>query len=183
MKFLIGMELKIMNDFAGFFIINLIRNKINLIVENEFYITNKFNSEDIIKNIVEHKLFLHYYNDIIQNNLLPSENNKLKAIYFNEKTRRRKYIDFLETLIGLLNKNNISFIVYKGYILENLIYNATKRTYSDIDIILDDFNDFEKVKRILYTSFDVNLDTSLTDTIFIGEYKIEVIINGIIYCQ
>ena len=53
MKFLIGMELKIMNDFAGFFIINLIRNKINLIVENEFYITNKFNSEDIIKNIVE----------------------------------------------------------------------------------------------------------------------------------
>lgn len=182
MKFLIGMELKIMNDFAGFFIINLIRNKINLIVENEFYITNKFNSEDIIKNIVEHKLLLHYYNDIIQNNLLPSENNKLKAIYFNEKTRRRKYIDFLETLIGLLNKNNISFIVYKGYILENLIYNATKRTYSDIDIILDDFNDFEKVKRILYTSFDVNLDTSLTDTIFIGEYKIEVIINGIIYC-
>lgn len=171
-----------MNNFVGFFIINLIRNKINLIIENECYINNEFSSDDVIKNIIEHKLLLHYYNDIIKNNLLPNENNKLKAISFNEKTKRRKYIDFLEILVGLLNRNNINFIVYKGYILESLIYTDIKRTYSDIDIILDDFNDFEKVRDILYNSFDVNLDTSLTDTIFIGEYKIEIVLNNIIYC-
>ena len=109
------MELKMMNNFVGFFIINLIRNKINLIIENECYINNEFSSDDVIKNIIEHKLLLHYYNDIIKNNLLPNENNKLKAISFNEKTKRRKYIDFLEILVGLLNRNNINFIVYKGY--------------------------------------------------------------------
>ncbi len=171
-----------MNDFAGFFIINLIRNKIDLITENEFYINNEFCSDDVIKTIIEHKLLLHYCNDIIQNNLLPNESNKLKAIFFNEKTKRRKYIDFLEILVRLLNKNNINFIVYKGYILESLIYNDIKRTYSDIDIILNDFNDFEKVRNILYNSFKSNLDTSLTDTIFMGEYKIEIVLNNIIYC-
>ncbi len=82
----------------------------------------------------------------------------------------------------MLNKNNINFIVYKGYILECLIYNDIKRTYLDIDIILNDFNDFEKVKHTLYNSFDVNLDTSLTDTIFISEYKIEIVLKNRIYC-
>lgn len=176
------MVLKIMNDFASFFIINLIRNNIHLITENECYINNEYCSDDVIKKIIEHKILLHYCSDIIKNNLLPNQNNKLRVIFFNEKTKRRKYIDFLEVLVGLLNENNISFVVYKGYILESLIYTDIKRTYSDIDIILDDFSEFEKVRRILYNNFDVNLDTSLTDTIFIGEYKIEIVLNNIIYC-
>ena len=65
----------------------MIRNKINLIIENEFYINNEFCPNDAIKIIIEHKLWLHYCNDIIWNNLLPNENNELKAIFLMKRSK------------------------------------------------------------------------------------------------
>lgn len=149
------------------FLVNLLRN-------NDA--NNDYDGIDI-KYVLDflnyHKIFIHYYKYLIKNRIFENSYNTMTSMY-NEYIRKRLYyVSFLKFFIDLLNNNSIEYFIYKGYPLEFMIYGNVKRQYGDIDIVLKNICDIEKIKiilrdRLVITDYDVNF------TDFLGESKVSV---------
>lgn len=155
-------------------IINLIRN-LNIKSIND----ENFQFDFFINSLIYHKIFVHYYSKI-RVALSSSELiKKIDGIYNIFVFNRIKYIVFVKELINCLSKVSI-FYIYKGFPLECIIYGGKfKRQYTDIDILVDNYEDIEKFKKEIRSSFICNDFNNYTD--FLGETKIGVLYNGTDY--
>ncbi|MDD3383701.1 MAG: nucleotidyltransferase family protein [Bacilli bacterium] len=143
------------------FIIDLVNNRLK-----DEYIED-LDIDYVLSFLIENKIFLRYYIKLIKNINVKNKKTLIKAIYddyiygINEKN------ELAFKIVEIFNKNNISYILYKGLILNYLLYeNNNCRIYNDIDIILLEQDDLNKVVNILNKYFildiyDINSFNSL----------------------
>lgn len=84
-------------------------------------INSEFDYNKIIDILREHKIFLHFYNKL---NKITNDKfkNKIKNLYNIYTIRNSIYKNFLKEMVLILNQNNINYIIYKGLVLNNIIY-------------------------------------------------------------
>ena len=133
------------------FVIDLIRNNtLNEITE--------INIDSVLSILREHKIFIHYYNKISHLGMEES-NNKVNNLYNIYSVRNVIYKNFLKELLKVLNSCKINYIIYKGLVLDILLYgDLNLRTYTDIDLIVEDRNIVD-LSNILIKNFEcTNID-------------------------
>jgi len=113
------------------------------LLRNRFRKTEEWNLpidyEEFINILLEHKIFLHYYDEIIVDKRLKEKSVDLKSLYDKIIEKKTKYKKFLETLIRGFNSLKLNYYIYKGIALEQIIYgDKLKRVYGDIDVVIED---------------------------------------------
>lgn len=151
------------------YIVNLIRNNTDDLLNCEDY-----DLDYIIQTLLYHKIFIHYYEYLVNCQMFISKKEKINQIYNEFKKKRFYYNNFLFVLINLLEKNKCDYIIYKGKALETIIYDEKfVRQYKDIDIIVENIDDIKKIKELIKQNF-VTRDYEENYIDYLGETKIYV---------
>ena len=149
------------------FILELIRNNHILYIDENVDI----NTEYIINFLIKHKIFIHYYDLLVESSLFNLSNIEIVKNSFAEN--RLIFLMFFKKLLFSLKEHRQQFLIYKGYPLEIIIYNGWKRQFGDIDIILRSDFKIEEFKEIVKSNFDC-YDQNEVFTDFLGENKLNV---------
>jgi hypothetical protein len=154
---------------------------VSLIKGEDLTVFETIDVDKVVSILLEHKIFLHYYDTIIKLSIFKSDKWKLFSLHRRMVDDRKKYLLFFGQLNDNLAAIGIHYYIYKGLALEKIIYNNNEtRMYSDIDIVLEEFSEYEKVRGSLYNEFAVIDDSTEKDAYICGEYKISVLFNNLV---
>lgn len=119
------------------FILDLLNNRFNNNVEKDC-------CESILNDMIKHKIYLRYFDDILNYDIFKEKREMLKAIKSSILEKIKIKNELLKEVIKIFNNKKLEYIVYKGYVLNHLSYrNCDKREYNDIDIIIKNPKDLK----------------------------------------
>lgn len=153
---------------------------LSIIKKDDFIIPKDydFDIDYFIEQMMKQKIYLYCYEKIIDNPYFKSK----REIFFDkfEKIKKKKILFniCLYKILKVINESNISYFLYKGYILEKFIYDKKfVRQYNDIDIYTEKIEDIGNIKNVLKKNF-ICEDYDEENTDFLGETKIVVFCDG-----
>jgi len=118
---------------------------------NQFLTKNTINWTELLKDIKWHRVTPQAYDSLCSHPEFVPENimEQLKKSCLQCKKRTLQQAVSLIKIAKLFDENKIRFITLKGLTLSQLLYSSiTVRESHDIDIMID-FNDIERVEKIL----------------------------------
>ena len=157
------------------FVISLIKDNINCLGEDIKYI----DCDEVIDILIEHKLFFHYYEKIINLDIFKSYKNVIMGIKNKYLSFYKSYDEFFFKVVKLLSENNIKYRIYKGKVLNTLIYGKqNKRMYSDMDIVINDSYEKRKFISIIKQKFKCYFDFNENIENIHGEISLPIIYDN-----
>lgn len=152
------------------FIVSLIRNE-NL--ENDYFAD--IDCQEVLRLLYNQKIFLRFYSKLLNIKKFLNIANKIHSIKKYLLVKKNIYNEVFIELIKLLEENHINYILYKGIILEKLIYDLHNiRQFDDIDIIISN-DEEEKFVDLVRNKFKKFKDIRNKTIEICGEKKILVI--------